>query len=361
MAMDYEKLAAAAPFAGAAGLLVAPVLCCAAGHAAAQDLPSTPRTPSSCPSSPSASSSPYSSIPTQVHSVGIFFQHSRDCNPSLALQTLDSLYSGHVACAAAPMGVPSPCLPHHRRQELVPRVRRTLRSQANITQNPCYSTPVITLTACPRAIICIIVRISRIHPRLQVELERAARPVRRPACPCKPSLQPSTNPLSPPACLTPFACWSRRSAQLARSAPPPASTSRTSAALLRRAAAVALLFLTLEVRYDPDIDGAVPPRAAAKARKQEAEAEAEAEAGGGAGAVAAKDVGAMYLVMRERVAKMEARVDERLDQVHGRRRGASCTRHADELQVEAMLSSTLLPLAKSLDQLVQQSVDQVCG
>jgi hypothetical protein len=69
----------------------------------------------------------------------------------------------------------------------------------------------------------------------------------------------------------------------------------------------------------------------------------------------------MYLVMRERVAKMEARVDERLDQVHGRRRGASCTRHADELQVEAMLSSTLLPLAKSLDQLVQQSVDQVCG
>ncbi len=93
VAMDYEKLAAAAPFAGAAGLLVAPALCCAACHAAAQDLPSTPRTPSSCPSSPSASSSPYSSIPTQVYSVGIFFQHSRDCNPSLALQTLDSLYS----------------------------------------------------------------------------------------------------------------------------------------------------------------------------------------------------------------------------------------------------------------------------
>ncbi len=57
--------------------------------------------------------------------------------------------------------------------------------------------------------------------------------------------------------------------------------------------------------------------------------------------VAAKDVGAMYLVLRERVAKMEEHVDERLN------------------KVEAMLCSTLLPLAKSLDQLVQQNVDQV--
>ena len=36
---------------------------------------------------------------------------------------------------------------------------------------------------------------------------------------------------------------------------------------------------------------------------------------GDAGTVAAKDVGAMYLVMRQRVAKMEERVDERLNQV----------------------------------------------
>ncbi len=255
-------------------------------------------------------------------------------------------------------------------------MRRTLQSQTNIT-HPSYSTlavtqhslllnthynltHVITLTARPRAAICIIAGISRIHPRPQVELERAARPVRRPL---------PANALSHPAPLTPFACWSRRSVQLARSVPPPASTSRTSAPLLRRAAAAALLFLTLEARYDPDIDGAVAPRAAAKARKQEAEAEAE---GGGAGAVAAKDVGAMYLVMRERVAKMEARVDERLDQVHMRDASSiqfsNCKlyvfyksiRRADKLQVEAMLSSTLLPLAKSLDQLVQQSVDQVC-
>ena len=89
-------------------------------------------------------------------------------------------------------------------------------------------------------------------------------------------------------------------------------------------------------RYDVDIDGAVAPRAAARARREKAEGEGE----GGEG-VAAKDVGAMYLVLRERVAKMEEHVDERLN------------------KVEAMLCSTLLPLAKSLDQLVQQNVDQV--
>ena len=88
--------------------------------------------------------------------------------------------------------------------------------------------------------------------------------------------------------------------------------------------------------YDPDIDGAVAPRAAARARQDDA-MEGEGKGGG----VAAKDVGAMYLVLRERVAKMEQHVDDRLN------------------KVEAMLCSTLLPLAKSLDQLVVQNVDQV--
>jgi hypothetical protein len=73
-------------------------------------------------------------------------------------------------------------------------------------------------------------------------------------------------------------------------------------------------FLLLSARYDPDIDGPVAPRAAAKARQAQADVDAEAE-GEGEGAVSAKDVGAMYLVMRERVAKMEARVEERLNQV----------------------------------------------
>ncbi len=92
--------------------------------------------------------------------------------------------------------------------------------------------------------------------------------------------------------------------------------------------------------YDPDIDGAVAPRAAGKARVKQEEEELDA---GDAGTVAAKDVGAMYLVMRQRVAKMEERVDERLN------------------QVESMLCATLLPLAKSLDQLVQQNVDQAAA
>ncbi len=47
---------------------------------------------------------------------------------------------------------------------------------------------------------------------------------------------------------------------------------------------------------------------------KQAEAEAEAD---DPGSVATKDVNAMYLVMRQRVAKMEARVDERLNQVNG--------------------------------------------
>ena len=47
---------------------------------------------------------------------------------------------------------------------------------------------------------------------------------------------------------------------------------------------------------------------------KQAEAEAEAD---DPGSVATKDVNAMYLVMRQRVAKMEARVDERLKQVNG--------------------------------------------
>ena len=72
--------------------------------------------------------------------------------------------------------------------------------------------------------------------------------------------------------------------------------------------------MILSTRYDPDIDGSVPPRAAAKAKEQQARAENEAEAGD-AGDVNSKDVSVMYLVMRERVAKMEARVDERLNQV----------------------------------------------
>jgi hypothetical protein len=72
--------------------------------------------------------------------------------------------------------------------------------------------------------------------------------------------------------------------------------------------------MILSTRYDPDIDGLVPPRAAAKAKEQQARAENEAEAGD-AGDVNSKDVSVMYLVMRERVAKMEARVDERLNQV----------------------------------------------
>ena len=58
----------------------------------------------------------------------------------------------------------------------------------------------------------------------------------------------------------------------------------------------------------------MPPRALAKAKEQRARAENEAEAGD-AGDVNTKDVSVMYLVMRERVAKMEARVDERLNQV----------------------------------------------
>jgi hypothetical protein len=69
-----------------------------------------------------------------------------------------------------------------------------------------------------------------------------------------------------------------------------------------------------DARYDPDIDGPVAPRAAAKAMGKQAEAEVEA---GDPGSVATKDVNAMYLVMRQRVAKMEARVDERLNQVNG--------------------------------------------
>ena len=78
---------------------------------------------------------------------------------------------------------------------------------------------------------------------------------------------------------------------------------------------IPLVFFTLlSTRYDPDIDGPVPPRALAKAKEQRARAENEAEAGD-AGDVNTKDVTVMYLVMRERVAKMEARVDERLNQV----------------------------------------------
>ncbi len=73
------------------------------------------------------------------------------------------------------------------------------------------------------------------------------------------------------------------------------------------------LLVTRLARYDPDIDGAIAPRAAAKAKMQQEEAEREGQGDGSA--VAAKDVGAMYVVMRERVAKMEARVDERLNQV----------------------------------------------
>jgi hypothetical protein len=86
--------------------------------------------------------------------------------------------------------------------------------------------------------------------------------------------------------------------------------------------------MTRVTRYDPDIDGAVPPRAAARARKQEEDADKEEQGEGSV--VAAKDVNSMYLVMRERVAKMEARVDERLNQVrgqsvqpHARRSGAT--------------------------------------
>ena len=90
---------------------------------------------------------------------------------------------------------------------------------------------------------------------------------------------------------------------------------------------------------------------------KQAEAEAEAD---DPGSVATKDVNAMYLVMRQRVAKMEARVDERLNQVNG----LNSTFEVHTLsflfcQVESMLCATLLPLAKSLDQLVQQNVDQV--
>jgi hypothetical protein len=119
-----------------------------------------------------------------------------------------------------------------------------------------------------------------------------------------------------------------------------------------------MLFISLLVaRYDPDIDGPVAPRSAAKARQAQADADAEAE-GEGEGEVAARDVGAMYVVMRERVAKMEARVDERLNQVqHARHAAPSAAPH--RRQVESMLCATLLPLAKSLDQLVQQNVDQV--
>lgn len=117
------------------------------------------------------------------------------------------------------------------------------------------------------------------------------------------------------------------------------------------------LLVTRLARYDPDIDGAIAPRAAAKAKMQQEEAEREGQGDGSA--VAAKDVGAMYVVMRERVAKMEARVDERLNQVrsHGGQLPVSCS--AELQQVESMLAATLLPLAKSLDQLVQQTVDQV--
>jgi hypothetical protein len=114
--------------------------------------------------------------------------------------------------------------------------------------------------------------------------------------------------------------------------------------------------VTCTARYDPDIDGAVPPRAAAKARKQKEDGEDEGQEDGSA--VAAKDVGAMYVVMRERVAKMEARVEERLNQVRGRLQQPPRAA-AERRQVESMLAATLLPLAKSLDQLVQQNVDQV--
>ncbi len=101
----------------------------------------------------------------------------------------------------------------------------------------------------------------------------------------------------------------------------------------------------------------MPPRAAAKAKEQRERAEREAEAGD-LGAVNTKDVSVMYLVLRERVAKMEARVDERLNQVLARNASAK-TLMPDTWQVEKMLCSTLLPLAKSMDQLVQQNVDQV--
>jgi hypothetical protein len=104
----------------------------------------------------------------------------------------------------------------------------------------------------------------------------------------------------------------------------------------------------------------VPPRAAAKAKEQQARAENEAEVGD-AGDVNSKDVSVMYLVMRERVAKMEARVDERLNQVRAEYASRPKNMKPDTRvwQVEKMLCSTLLPLAKSMEQLVQQNVDQV--
>lgn len=118
--------------------------------------------------------------------------------------------------------------------------------------------------------------------------------------------------------------------------------------------------MILSTRYDADIDGLVPPRAAAKAKEQQARAENEAEAGD-AGDINTKDVSVMYLVMRERVAKMEARVDERLNQVRAEYASRPKNMKPDTRvwQVEKMLCSTLLPLAKSMDQLVQQNVDQV--
>lgn len=103
--------------------------------------------------------------------------------------------------------------------------------------------------------------------------------------------------------------------QLEPSAQLLASTLATSASLLQREVA-GMFCLKSDSRYDPDIDGPVAPRAAAKAMGKQAEGEAEAEAGD-PGSVATKDVNAMYLVMRQRVAKMEARVDERLNQVNG--------------------------------------------